>query len=58
MNRTQCIFTQEAMTRLLKAAAAAGVSLRIEIERGKVVVLTGEPKSTEPPAKPAHQIVL
>jgi hypothetical protein len=61
MARTRCQFTQEAVTRLLRAAVAAGVEVRIEIETdGKIVVLSGGGKPVEPDTKsvPADQIVL
>jgi hypothetical protein len=45
MARGPCTFKQEDVTRALKAAAKAGVSVqRVEIERtGKIVIVTGEP---------------
>ncbi|MGE3988193.1 hypothetical protein [Pseudorhodoplanes sp.] len=48
------------MTRLLKASAAAGVPVRIEIERdGKIVVLpTAAQGRPEPEAEPTREIVL
>lgn len=60
MARTRCQFTQEAMTRLLKASAAAGVPVRIEIEKdGKIVVLpAAEAHVVEPEPKRAGEIVL
>lgn len=59
MARTRCQFTQEAVTRLLKAAAAAGVAVRIEIEKdGKIVVLPVGEKAVEPTPAPAKEIVL
>jgi hypothetical protein len=61
MPRTRCQFTQEAMTRLLKAAAAARVHVRIEIETsGKIVILPAGDKIVEPDVKsvPADQIVM
>jgi hypothetical protein len=61
MARTRCQFTQEAMTRLLRAAATAGVEVRIEIERdGRIIVLPAGSKPVEPAANPvpADQIVL
>lgn len=61
MARTRCQFTQEAVTRLLKASATAGVPVRIEIERdGKIVVLpASELQAVEPDGmKRAGEIVL
>jgi hypothetical protein len=60
MARTRCAFTLEAVKRLLKAAAAAGVPVRIEIETsGKIVILpvAGEPAEGETKSGPA-KIVL
>jgi hypothetical protein len=59
MARTRCPFTQEAMTRVFKAAAAAGVSVKIEIEDSKMIVSTGfAPTEVEPPSLPPNKIVL
>jgi hypothetical protein len=59
MARTRCTFTQEAVTRAIRAAIAAGVQVRVEIERdGKIVLIPiGEPP-TEPAIVPAKDIVL
>jgi hypothetical protein len=63
MARGRCAFTQESVTRALKAAVAAGMNvLRYEIDRdGKIVVVTGEgasPAAQPEPSIPANQIVL
>ena len=60
MARTRCPFTQELMTRLLKASVTAKVPLRIEIDRDKMVVLPAtEPQADEPEGlKRAGEIVL
>jgi hypothetical protein len=62
MARRRCTFTQEAVTRALRAAKAAGVDVRIEIETsGKIVLVPNVANPVEPepqPSIPADQIVL
>jgi len=59
MSRARCTFTQEAVTRALRAAVVAGVDVRIEIETsGKIVLVPIDTKPVEPEPKPADQIVL
>ncbi len=61
MARTRCQFTQEAMTRLLRASSAAGVPVRIEIEKdGKIVVIpaAGAQVAEPEPPKRGGEIVL
>jgi hypothetical protein len=44
MGRRPCI-SQTDLTRALKAARAAGIEVsRFEIEKGKIVVITGKPE--------------
>jgi hypothetical protein len=47
MARGPCTFRQQDVTRLLRAAEAAGVEIaRIEIDRdGKIIVVTGKPEA-------------
>jgi hypothetical protein len=48
MARAPSTFKQQDLTRALKAARAAGVSIaRFEIENGKIVIVTGKPAVTE-----------
>ena len=56
MARGRCAFTQEAVTRALKAAVAAGMNvLRYEIDKdGKIVVVTGSPHGQD--ATPANDL--
>jgi hypothetical protein len=62
MARRRCTFTQDDITRALKAAAAAGVDVRLEIEpSGKIVLVPNVANPVEPeaqPSIPADQIVL
>ena len=47
MARGSCTFRQQDVTRLLKAAVAAGMEIaRVEIDKdGKIIVVTGKPEA-------------
>ena len=48
MARGPCTFRQQDVTRALRAAKAAGVMVRVEIEAGKIaLVMTGKPQEGE-----------
>jgi hypothetical protein len=45
ITRGRCTFRQKDVTRALRAAAAAGIEVQqIEIETGKITLVTGKPK--------------
>lgn len=55
MSRGAQPFTQNDVTKALKGAAKAGLEVqRVEIERGKIVLVTGKPTDISTPPFPVE----